>query len=47
VDGVCQEFQKSSCIEDVEKTLEALSNMEIAEHRVIYGVNEYRLKDND
>ncbi len=47
VDGVCQEFQKSSCIEDVEKTLEALSNMEIAEHREIDGVAEYRLKAND
>jgi hypothetical protein len=47
VDGVCQEFEKSSCIEDVKKTLEALSNMEIAERQDIDGITEYRLKVGD
>jgi hypothetical protein len=44
VDGVCQELQKTSCIEDLEKTLEALSRMEIAESRENDGNAEFRLK---
>lgn len=44
VDGVCQEFEKSSCLEDVEKTLEAMCRMEITESREIDGKSEYRLR---
>jgi len=44
VDGVCQEFKKTACIEDVKKTLEALSRMEITESREIDDILEYRLK---
>ena len=44
VDGVCQEFEKTPCLEDVKKTLEALARMDIAESRVLDNEVEYRLK---
>ena len=44
VNGVCQEFEKSACLTDVEKTLEAMCRMEIAESRNANGGVEYRLK---
>lgn len=44
VDGVCQEFIKSPCIEDIEKTVEAMCRMEIVESRELDGKIEYRLK---
>ncbi|ADZ09571.1 hypothetical protein Metbo_1330 [Methanobacterium lacus] len=47
VDGVCQEFEKTSCIDDIKKTLEALSRMEIAESRVKDGNDEFRLKPDE
>lgn len=47
VDGVCQEFEKTPCLEDVKKTLEALSRMEIAESRERDGKHEFRLKPDE
>lgn len=44
VDGVCQEFEKTPCIEDLKKTLEAMTRMEIAESREKDDELEYRLK---
>jgi hypothetical protein len=44
VDGVCQEFKKSPCLTDIEKTLEAMCRMEITESRNSNGKVEYRLK---
>ena len=44
VDGVCQELEKTPCIEDLRKTLEALTRMEIAESREMNNEPEYRLK---
>ncbi len=44
VDGVCQEFLKSPCLEDIEKTLEAMCRMEIAESKELDGKIKYRLK---
>lgn len=47
VDGVCQEFIKSPCIEDITKTLEAMCRMEIVESRESNGNIEYKLKIED
>lgn len=47
VDGVCQEFEKTPCLEDVKKTLEAMNRMEITESREMEGKLEYRLKNED
>jgi hypothetical protein len=44
IDGICQEFERSSCLTDIEKTLEAMCRMEIAESRQSNGNDEYRLK---
>jgi hypothetical protein len=45
VDGICQEFETSSCLTDIEKTLEAMCRMEIAESRQSNGKTEYRIKN--
>jgi len=47
VDGICQEFEKTPCIEDLKKTLEALTRMEIAESRELNNEPEYRLKPDE
>lgn len=47
VDGICQEFEKTPCIEDLKKTLEALTRMEIAESRELNNEQEYRLKPDE
>jgi hypothetical protein len=43
VDGVCEEFEEISCSINLEKTLEAMCRMDIAEKR-ISGTTEYRIK---
>jgi len=47
VDGVCQEFIESPCIEDIKKSVAAMSRMEIVERRESNGKIEYRLKLGD
>ena len=41
---VCPEFEGFSCSEDMEKTLDAMCRMEIAEKRKSSGSKEYRVK---
>lgn len=43
VDGVCEEFEKTPCLKDITKTLEAMERMEIVESRD-NGKLEYRLR---
>lgn len=44
VDGVCQEFEQTPCLEDIKKSLEAMCRMEITVSRNIDGKTEYMLK---
>ncbi len=42
--GVCKEFEEFSCYDKMEKTLDSMCRMEIAEYRQSNGKREYRLK---
>jgi methyl coenzyme M reductase subunit C-like uncharacterized protein (methanogenesis marker protein 7) len=44
ITDICQEFEGFSCTEDIEKTLDAMCRMEIAENRRSSGNREYRVK---
>lgn len=44
LNDVCREYDKISCFEDMEKTLDNMCKMEIAEDRIASGIREYRLK---
>jgi len=44
LNGVCKEFNDISCLENLEKTLNDMCRMEIAEKRTLSNVNEYRIK---
>ena len=44
ITDICQEFEGFSCTEDIEKTLDAMCRMEIAENRISSGNSEYRVK---
>jgi hypothetical protein len=44
INGVCLEFDDISCLENLEKTLDDMCRMDIAEKRTLSDVNEYRLK---
>jgi hypothetical protein len=41
---VCPEFEGFSCSEEMEKTLNAMCRMEIAEKRITGNDKDYRLK---
>jgi methyl coenzyme M reductase subunit C-like uncharacterized protein (methanogenesis marker protein 7) len=42
--GVCKEFEEFSCCDEMEKTLDSMCRMDIAEYRESDGNKEYRLK---
>jgi hypothetical protein len=42
---VCKEFEDFSCTQELEKTLESMCRMEIAENRLNSQTKEYRLKN--
>ena len=44
LNDVCMEYDEISCFEDMEKTLDIMCKMEIAEDRIASGIREYRLK---
>ena len=45
LNDVCKEYDEISCFEDMEKTLDNMCKMEIAEDRITSGIREYRLKE--
>jgi Methyl-coenzyme M reductase operon protein C len=44
ITDICEEFEGFSCTEDIEKILDAMCRMEIAENRISSGNREYRVK---
>ncbi|WP_048190622.1 methyl-coenzyme M reductase family protein [Methanobacterium sp. SMA-27] len=45
INGICKEFNDISCHENLEKTLDDMCRMEIAEKRTLSNVIEYRIKE--
>ena len=44
INDVCREYGEISCFEDMEKTLDNMCKMEIAEDKISNGIRQYRLK---